>query len=100
VGRTISASKKYFVYILASTRNGTFYVGVTNDLVRRIGEHKEGRIPGFTKKYGVAMLVYFETYSDIGDAIAREKQLKGWNRAWKLRLIEKENSGWNDLHAG
>jgi len=87
----------YFVYMLASRRNGTLYVGVTNDLARRITEHKEKLVPGFTKNYGVDILVWYEPYSDIQDAIAREKQLKGWNRAWKIRLIEKNNSGWNDL---
>jgi putative endonuclease len=89
----------YFVYMLASQRNGTLYVGVTNDLGRRVGEHKEKIVPGFTKRYGVSMLVWYETYGDIDDAIAREKQIKGWNRAWKIRLIEKDNSGWNDLAA-
>jgi putative endonuclease len=87
----------YFVYMLASRRNGTLYVGVTNDLARRIAEHKEKVVPGFTKRYGVDILVWYETYSDIQDAIAREKQIKGWNRAWKIRLLEKRNSGWNDL---
>jgi len=90
-------SREYFVYILASKRNGTLYVGVTNDLTRRVLEHKHGRVPGFTKKYGVSLLVYFETFDRIEDAIAREKQVKGWNRAWKIRQIEKNNSGWNDL---
>jgi len=90
----------YFVYMLASKRNGTLYIGVTNDLGRRIGEHKDKMIPGFTKRYGVSLLVWYETFGDINDAIAREKQIKGWNRAWKIQLIEKENSGWNDLAAG
>jgi len=89
----------YFVYMLASRRNGTLYVGVTNDLGRRAGEHKEKAVPGFTRRYGVDLLVWYETYGDIKDAIAREKQLKGWNRVWKIRLIEKDNSGWNDLTA-
>ena len=89
----------YFVYMLASQRNGALYVGVTNDLPRRIGEHKDGSTPGFTKRYGVGMPVWFETYGDINEAIAREKRIKGWNRAWKIRLIEKGNSGWNDLAA-
>ena len=87
----------YFVYMLASRRNGTLYVGVTNDFGRRVGEHKEKIVPGFTKRYGVDILVWYETYGDVNDAIAREKQIKGWNRAWKLRLIEEKNSGWNDL---
>jgi putative endonuclease len=87
----------YFVYMLASRRNGTLYVGVTNALGRRVGEHKEKIVPGFTRRYGVNILVWYEAYGDINDAIAREKQIKGWNRAWKIRLIEKDNSGWNDL---
>ncbi len=87
----------YFVYMLASRRNGTLYVGVTNDLARRVGEHKDKTVPGFTKQYEIGLLVWYESFGDINDAIAREKQIKGWNRAWKIRLIEKENSGWNDL---
>ena len=87
----------YFVYPLASKRNGTLYVGVTNDLARRTGEHKEKAIPGFTRRYDVDILVRFETFNDINDAIAREKQIKGWNRGWKIRLIEKNNPVWNDL---
>jgi putative endonuclease len=93
-------SREYFVYILASKRNGTLYIGVTNDLVRRTLEHKNGDVPGFAKKYSANILVYFETFGRIEDAIAREKQLKGWNRAWKIRLIEKNNSGWNDVFGG
>ena len=89
----------YFVYMLASQRNGTLYVGVTNDLARRVGEHKDKTMPGFTRRYGVSILVWFEIYGDVNDAIAREKQIKGWNRAWKIRLIEEKNSGWNDLAA-
>lgn len=89
----------FFVYMLASQRNGTLYVGVTSDLARRVSEHKNKSVPGFTKRYGVGSLVWYESFGDIDDAIAREKQIKGWNRAWKIRLIEKENSGWNDLAA-
>ena len=89
----------YVVYILASKRNGTLYVGVTNDLARRVHEHKSKSVPGFTKRHGVDILVWYEAFGDINDAIAREKQIKGWNRVWKIRLIEKENSGWNDLTA-
>jgi putative endonuclease len=89
--------KDYFVYILASRRNGTLYVGVTNDLGRRLVEHKEKLVPGFTKRHGVDTLVWYETYGDINVAIEREKQIKGWNRAWKVRLIEKTNPVWNDL---
>jgi putative endonuclease len=87
----------YFVYMLASRRNGTLYVGVTNDLARRMGEHKEKSVPGFTRRYGVEILVWFEVHVENGDAIAREKQNKGWNRAWKIRMIEENNSSWNDL---
>ena len=87
----------YFVYMLASGRNGTLYVGVTNDLARRTAEHKDKVVPGFTRRHGVDILVWYEEHSDINDAIAREKQIKSWNCAWKLKLIEKNNSGWNDL---
>jgi putative endonuclease len=87
----------YYVYILASRRNGTLYIGVTSDLARRVGQHKRGDVPGFTRRYGVATLVYYETYEDVGEAIAREKQLKGWNRAWKLKLIEAGNPHWDEL---
>jgi putative endonuclease len=78
----------YFVYILASERNGTLYVGVTNDLIGRIAEHRNGAVAGFTKRYDVKLLVYFEEYGDIEDAIWREKRIKRWRRAWKLALIE------------
>ena len=87
----------YFVYILASRRNGTLYVGVTNDLVRRVEQHQAKQVPGFTRRYGVTTLVWFETHERIDEAIAREKQLKGWNRAWKIRLIETSNPGWVDV---
>ncbi|HEV2563289.1 MAG TPA: GIY-YIG nuclease family protein [Rhizomicrobium sp.] len=90
--------KRYFVYMLASKRNGTLYTGVTGDLGKRIWQHKSDLIEGFTKKYGVHILVWFEEYADVAIAIGREKQIKGWNRAWKIRLIEKTNSGWNDLY--
>ncbi len=88
----------YFVYILASRRNGTLYVGVTNDVMRRTWEHKKDLVEGFTRKYGVHILVYYELFGDINIAIAREKRLKRWNGAWKIKLIEKENSGWNDFY--
>ncbi len=88
----------YYVYILASKRNGTLYIGVTNDLVRRVYEHKSDFVEGFTKKYQVHDLVYFEQTDDVEAAIAREKQLKKWNRAWKLELIEKSNGDWRDLY--
>ena len=88
----------YYVYILASKRNGTLYIGVTNNLTRRVYEHKNNLAEGFTKKYGVHMLVYYEQASDIETAIEREKRLKKWKRAWKLALIEKENIHWEDLY--
>lgn len=86
-----------YVYILASKRNGTLYVGVTNDLERRVTEHKSGLVPGFTQKYGVKMLVYFEEHQSVNDALRREKQLKNWRRDWKIALIERKNSEWRDL---
>ncbi len=89
--------KEYHVYILASQPLGTLYIGVTNNLQRRVYEHKNGIIEGFTKKYGVHQLVYFETTNSIEVAIQREKQLKKWERAWKVRLIEKDNPYWKDL---
>jgi putative endonuclease len=85
------------VYILASRRNGTLYTGVTTNLIKRVWEHKNDIIEGFTKKYGVHLLVYYELHDDIKSAITREKQIKKWNRAWKLELIEKQNPDWRDL---
>jgi putative endonuclease len=87
----------YYVYILASKRNGTLYIGVTNDLLRRVHEHRKGAADGFTNKYGVRRLVYFEQTPSVTAAIAREKQLKKWNRQWKIELIEKSNPYWRDL---
>ena len=87
-----------YVYILASKRNGTLYIGVTSNLKRRIFEHKEGLRKGFTKKYNVHMLVYCEEINNIRDAILREKRIKKWKRAWKLKLIEKDNPEWRDLY--
>ena len=87
----------YYLYILASRRNGTLYVGVTNHLLRRVQEHREGLVPGFTSKYAVKMLVYFEAHTDINEAIAREKRIKRWLRPWKLKLIEGQNPDWKDL---
>ena len=87
----------YYVYILASKRNGTLYIGFTNDLQRRMYEHKEWLLDGFTKEYGVHILVHFEETNEIQAAIQSEKQLKKWNRAWKIGLIEETNPGWNDL---
>jgi putative endonuclease len=90
--------KNYYVYILASKRNGTLYIGVTNDLKRRIFEHKNNLMKGFTEKYNVHNLVCYEETNDINVAIEREKQLKKWNRKWKLEFIEKQNPNWNDLY--
>jgi putative endonuclease len=90
--------KTYWVYILASALGGTLYIGVTNNLVRRIYEHRMGLADGFTKKYEVHRLVYFEQYHDVENAIRREKRLKKWNRAWKIRLIEEANPDWVDLY--
>lgn len=90
--------KDYYVYILASKRNGTLYIGVTNNLQRRIYEHKEGHIEGFTKKYNVKDLVYYEATADINSAIEREKQMKKMTRKSKLDLIEKDNPDWVDLY--
>lgn len=90
--------KRYFVYILASKRNGTLYTGVTSDLVRRVWEHKEGVVGGFTKRYEVKRLVYYEVHENPEAAITREKRIKKWNRAWKIRIIEKDNPDWNDLY--
>jgi putative endonuclease len=89
--------ERYAVYILASRRNGTLYIGMTGDLVRRVAQHKSLAVPGFTRTHAVTRLVYVERYADVHEAIAREKQLKGWNRAWKIKLIERANSAWSDL---
>ena len=86
------------VYLLASNRNGTLYLGVTNDIVRRVYEHKSKAVAGFTKRYAVDRLVWFEIYDDPSTAIAREKELKKWRRAWKIRLIEERNPQWIDLY--
>ena len=94
----MSKERHYYVYILASKIGGTLYIGVTNDLVRRVHEHKEGIVEGFTTKYKVHRLVYFEQHSDIEAAIQREKRLKKWNRRWKIRLIEETNPNWVDLY--
>ena len=91
-------AERYAVYIMASRRNGTLYVGVTNDLARRVHEHRNGGGATFTRKYGVTRLVWCERYADINEAIAREKQLKKWERAWKLELIEAMNPDWADLY--
>jgi putative endonuclease len=90
-------AKQPAVYILANKRNGTLYIGVTSNLVQRLWQHRNGLVEGFTKKYVVHRLVYFELHDEMEQAIRREKQLKKWNRKWKLRLIEEKNPGWNDL---
>jgi putative endonuclease len=89
--------KEPCVYILASKRNGTLYVGVTSDLVKRVGEHRDDVHEGFTKKYSVHQLVFYELFGDMPSAIAREKAIKKWRRSWKLQLIEKDNPTWDDL---
>lgn len=89
--------KNGYVYIMASSRNGTLYIGVTSDLVKRAYEHREGVLEGFTKRYGCKLLVWFEVHDGIESAILREKQMKEWRRGWKLRLIEASNPNWDDL---
>jgi putative endonuclease len=91
-------ARSYCVYILASRIGGTLYIGVTNDLVRRVFEHKSKLVESFTEKYDVMKLVYFEQFDDPENAIKREKRLKKWNRAWKIRLIEEHNPNWDDLY--
>jgi putative endonuclease len=90
--------KQYYVYILTSKKDGVLYIGVTSELIGRTWQHKEGVFEGFSKKYWVKKLVYFEVYEEIEQAILREKQLKKWNRAWKIRLIEEKNPEWKDLY--
>ena len=90
--------KTFYVYILTNRRNGTLYTGVTSDLVRRISEHKQCKTEGFTKKYGVNRLVYYEIIDTAEEAIRREKQIKAWQRSWKLREIENNNPNWDDLY--
>jgi len=91
--------KQYYVYILASQRNGTLYVGVTSNLIRRIYEHRSGVIAGFTKDYRVKKLVWFESTNDVREALELEKRLKRWKRKWKLELIEDMNPSWRDLYS-
>ncbi len=90
--------KTFYVYILASARYGTLYIGVSSDLVKRAWEHREGITDGFTKKYSVKQLVWFEIHADAISAITREKQIKKWNRAWKIELIQEKNPQWRDLY--
>ncbi len=94
----MKTTKYYYVYILASQKNGTLYVGVTNDLIRRVYEHKNGLISGFTKTYKVHKLIHYEQTTEIESAIKREKQIKWWLRQWKINLIEETNPEWNDLY--
>ena len=94
---SMTRSHNYFVYLLASKPYGTLYVGVTNDILRRVFEHRDGLVDGFTKKYGVHRLVWHEHHEDIHEAIAREKRLKRWQRDWKIALIERDNPHWVDL---
>jgi putative endonuclease len=91
--------KAYYVYLLASGRYGTLYTGVTSDLVKRAWQHRESVTGGFTKKYGVKQLVWYEVHNDVLAAITREKQIKKWNRAWKIELIQQQNPQWRDLYA-
>jgi putative endonuclease len=88
----------FYVYLLASRKNGTLYLGVTKDLVRRVHQHKEKSLPGFSSRYGVNRLVWFEVYDDPENAILREKDIKKWRREWKVRLINKDNPDWIDLY--
>jgi len=90
--------KSYYVYILANKRNGTLYTGVTGNLIRRVYEHKNDLVEGFTSKYGIHMLVYYESCDSTEAAIQREKNLKFWHRKWKIRLIEEMNPDWKDLY--
>ncbi len=94
----VNGKNQYYVYILASSCNGTLYTGVTSDLVKRVHEHKSDLVDGFTKTYGVHTLVYYEAVDDVESAIAREKQIKRWKRAWKVELIEWANPDWRDLY--
>ncbi len=89
---------QYYIYILASKKRGVLYIGVTNNLIKRIYEHKNDLVKGFTNKYHVHKLVYYETTEDVNSAITREKQLKKWKREWKIKLIEQNNPGWKDLY--
>jgi putative endonuclease len=98
-GKPFSVPEKYYyVYVLANKPRGTTYIGVTSNLVRRVWQHKEDQVEGFTKRYGIKMLVWFEQHEDVEQAILREKQIKKWDRLWKVELIESNNPEWNDLY--
>ena len=90
--------KLSYIYIMASCKNGTLYIGITSNLQDRVHKHKQGLLGGFTKKYDIKNLVYYEIFGDIKEAIAREKQLKKWKRDWKIKLIEEDNPSWKDLY--
>ena len=100
IASMIKTSVSFYVYILASKKNGVLYIGVTNDINRRVFEHKKKLVKGFSSRYNVDKLVYLESFLYIKEAIQREKQLKKWNRDWKIELIEKNNPEWNDLAEG
>ena len=91
-------NKQYYIYLLANKKNGTLYTGITNDLLRRIYEHKKNLLPGFTAKYNIHNLVHYEQSESIETAIQREKQIKNWKRSWKIELIEQHNPYWRDLY--
>jgi len=91
-------TKYFYIYILASKKYGTLYIGVTNDLLKRVWQHKNKIFKGFTDKYNIDKLVYYEVFEDINEAIKREKALKFWKRSWKIKLVEKENKNWHDLY--
>ena len=90
--------KEYYLYILSSQKYGTLYIGITNNLLKRVYQHKQNLLEGFTKSYGVHQLVYYEAHADINEAILREKRLKKWRRDWKINLIERDNPHWVDLY--
>jgi len=90
-------TQTYFVYIMTNKKHGTLYTGVTNDLVKRTYQHKEGQVEGFTRRHSLKRLVWYECFDDIEQAIAQEKRIKRWRREWKLQLIEKQNPDWGDL---
>lgn len=91
-------NQEYYVYLMASKRNGTLYTGMTSDLIKRVWQHKTGAADGFTSKYKVNSLVYYETHGDVMEAIKREKNIQAWKRLWKIRLIEEGNPSWDDLY--